>query len=45
VAAAKSLITISSSGSSGLEMTTIGAIKDVVTYVIGVDLAQIGGGH
>jgi hypothetical protein len=30
----KSLITISSWGSSGLEMTTIGAIKGVVTYVI-----------
>jgi hypothetical protein len=29
------LITISSWGSSGLEMTTIGAIKGVVTYVIG----------
>jgi VIT1/CCC1 family predicted Fe2+/Mn2+ transporter/bacterioferritin (cytochrome b1) len=45
VGATKSLITIRSWWSSGLEMTAIGAIEGVVTYVIGVGLGRIGGGH
>jgi VIT1/CCC1 family predicted Fe2+/Mn2+ transporter/rubrerythrin len=42
VGAAKSLITIRSWWSSGLEMTLVGAIEGVVTYVIGVGLGRIG---
>jgi len=45
VGAAKSLITIRSWWSSGLEMTAIGAVEGIVTYVIGMGLGQIGNGH
>ncbi len=44
VGAAKSLITIRSWWSSGLEMTLIGAVEGIVTYVIGIALGGIGGG-
>ena len=44
VGAAKSLITIRSWWSSGLEMTLVGAIEGIVTYFIGVGLGHIGGG-
>jgi len=43
VGAAKSLITIRSRWSSGLEMTFVGAIEGVVTYLIGIALGRIGG--
>ncbi len=43
VGAAKSLITIRSWWSSGLEMTLVGAAEGVVTYAIGVALGHIGG--
>ncbi len=43
VGAAKSLITIRSWWSSGLEMTLVGAVEGVVTYAIGVALGHIGG--
>jgi len=45
VGAAKSLITIRSWWSSGLEMTIVGAVEGVVTYVIGIGLGKIGGGQ
>jgi VIT1/CCC1 family predicted Fe2+/Mn2+ transporter/rubrerythrin len=41
VGAAKSLITIRSWWSSGLEMTLVGAIEGVVTYAIGVGIGKI----
>jgi predicted membrane protein (TIGR00267 family) len=41
VGAAKSLITIRSWWSSGLEMTVIGAIEGVVTYVIGMGIGRL----
>ena len=44
VGAAKSLITIRSLWASGFEMTWIGAIEGVVTYVIGIGLGKLGGG-
>jgi vacuolar iron transporter family protein len=44
VGAAKSLITIRSWWSSGFEMTWIGALEGVVTYIIGIGLGRIGGG-
>jgi vacuolar iron transporter family protein len=44
VGAAKSLITIRPWWSSGLEMTAVGAIEGVVTYVIGIGIGRIGGG-
>jgi VIT1/CCC1 family predicted Fe2+/Mn2+ transporter len=44
VGAAKSLITIRSWWSSGFEMTWIGALEGVVTYVIGMGLGRLGGG-
>jgi VIT1/CCC1 family predicted Fe2+/Mn2+ transporter/rubrerythrin len=44
VGAAKSLITIRSWWASGLEMTWIGAVEGVVTYMIGIGLGKIGGG-
>jgi VIT1/CCC1 family predicted Fe2+/Mn2+ transporter/rubrerythrin len=44
VGAAKSLITIRSWWSSGFEMTWIGALEGVVTYVIGIGLGRLGGG-
>lgn len=40
VGAAKSLITIRSWWSSGLEMTLVGLIEGVVTYVIGVGIGR-----
>jgi VIT1/CCC1 family predicted Fe2+/Mn2+ transporter len=43
VGAAKSLITIRSWWASGLEMTVVGAIEGLVTYIIGVGLGRIGG--
>lgn len=43
VGAAKSLITIRSWWASGFEMTWIGAVEGVVTYVIGIGLGQLGG--
>ncbi len=45
VGAAKSLITIRSWWSSGLEMTAVGALEGIVTYAIGVGLGHIGGGQ
>jgi vacuolar iron transporter family protein len=41
VGAAKSLITIRSWWSSGLEMTLVGAIEGAVTYVLGMALGKI----
>jgi vacuolar iron transporter family protein len=41
VGASKSLITIRSWWSSGLEMTVIGAIEGVVTYVIGMGIGRL----
>jgi vacuolar iron transporter family protein len=41
--AANSLITIRSWWSSGLEMTFVGAIEGVGTYLIGIVLGRIGG--
>jgi len=41
VGAAKSLITIRSWWSSGLEMTVIGAIEGIVTYAIGIGLGHV----
>jgi vacuolar iron transporter family protein len=43
IGAAKSLITIRSWWSSGFEMTFVGAIEGVVTYLIGILLGRIGG--
>jgi VIT1/CCC1 family predicted Fe2+/Mn2+ transporter/rubrerythrin len=43
VGAAKSLITIRSWWSSGLEMTFVGAIERAVTYVIGVGIGHLAG--
>ncbi len=42
VGAAKSLITIRSWWSSGIEMTFVGALEGAVTYVIGMALGHIG---
>ena len=44
VGAAKSLVTVRSWWSSGFEMTWIGALEGVVTYVIGIGLGRLGGG-
>jgi len=41
VGAAKSLITIRSWWSSGLEMTIVGAIEGVVTYALGIALGKL----
>jgi len=43
VGAAKSLVTIRSWWSSGLEMTFVGAIEGAVTYVIGVGIGHVAG--
>ena len=43
VGAAKSLLTIRPWWSSGLEMTLVGALEGVVTYLIGMALGRIGG--
>jgi len=42
VGAAKSLITVRSWWSSGFEMTAVGAIEGVVTYLIGIGLGKLG---
>lgn len=42
VGAAKSLITVRSWWSSGTEMTLVGAVEGIVTYVIGIGLGRIG---
>jgi VIT1/CCC1 family predicted Fe2+/Mn2+ transporter len=42
VGAAKSLITVRSWWSSGFEMTAVGAVEGVVTYLIGVGLGRLG---
>jgi VIT1/CCC1 family predicted Fe2+/Mn2+ transporter len=42
VGAAKSLITVRSWWSSGLEMTLVGAVEGVATYVIGLGLRGLG---
>ena len=42
VGAAKSLITIRSWWASGFEMTWIGALEGIVTYVIGMGLGKLG---
>ncbi len=41
VGAAKSLITIRSWWSSGLEMTLVGLLEGVVTYVIGIEIGRL----
>jgi predicted membrane protein (TIGR00267 family) len=41
VGAAKTIITVRSMWSSGFEMTLVGAIEGIVTYVIGVGLGHI----
>jgi VIT1/CCC1 family predicted Fe2+/Mn2+ transporter/rubrerythrin len=41
VGAAKSLITIRSWWASGLEMTVVGAVEGVITYVVGLGFARI----
>jgi len=43
VGASKSLVTIRSWWSSGLEMTAVGVVEGVVTYVIGIGLGRMGG--
>ena len=42
VGAAKTLITVRTWWSSGLEMTAVGAVVGVVTYLIGLGLGHIG---
>jgi len=42
VGAAKSLITIRSWWASGTEMTLVGAVEGLVTYVIGIGLGKVG---
>ena len=42
VGAAKSLVTVRSWWSSGTEMTLVGAIEGVITYLIGIGLGRIG---
>jgi len=42
VGAAKTMITVRSWWSSGLEMTLVGAIEGVVTYLIGLSLVHVG---
>ncbi len=44
VGASKSLITIRSWWSSGLEMTWVGALEGGVTYAVGIALGHLGGG-
>ena len=41
VGAAKSLITVRSWWASGLEMTLVGAVEGIVTYVIGIGLGRV----
>ncbi len=42
VGAAKSLITVRSWWGSGFEMTAVGALEGIVTYVIGIGLGRLG---
>jgi len=42
VGAAKSLITVRSWWASGTEMTVVGAVEGVVTYLIGIGLGRLG---
>jgi len=42
VGAAKSLITVRSWWASGTEMTLVGAVEGIVTYVIGIGLGKVG---
>ena len=42
VGAAKSLITVRSWWASGLEMTLVGAVEGIATYVIGIGLGHMG---
>src|SRR5205085_8944313 len=42
VGAAKSLVTVRSWWSSGLEMTIVGALEGIVTYLIGIGLGRVG---
>ncbi|MFP5227763.1 MAG: VIT1/CCC1 transporter family protein [Acidobacteriota bacterium] len=42
VGAAKSLITVRSWWASGLEMTLVGALEGIATYVIGIGLGHLG---
>ncbi len=42
VGAAKSLITVRSWWASGLEMTAVGAVEGIVTYIIGIGLGHAG---
>jgi VIT1/CCC1 family predicted Fe2+/Mn2+ transporter/rubrerythrin len=42
VGAAKALITVRSWWSSGMEMTLVGAVEGVVTYLVGIGLGRIG---
>ena len=42
VGAAKSLVTVRSWWSSGFEMTLVGALEGVVTYVVGLGLGRLG---
>jgi vacuolar iron transporter family protein len=42
VGAAKTLITVRSRWSSGLEMTVLGAVEGIVTYAIGLGLGRVG---
>ena len=42
VGAAKSLITVRSWWASGLEMTVVGAVEGIATYLIGIGLGHIG---
>jgi vacuolar iron transporter family protein len=42
IGAAKSLVTVRSWWSSGLEMTMVGAAEGVITYVIGIGLGHLG---
>jgi vacuolar iron transporter family protein len=42
VGAAKSLVTVRSWWSSGFEMTLVGAVEGLVTYVIGLGLGRLG---
>lgn len=41
VGAAKSLVTVRSWWSSGMEMTVVGAVEGVVTYLIGIGLGHV----
>jgi VIT1/CCC1 family predicted Fe2+/Mn2+ transporter/rubrerythrin len=43
VGAAKSLVTIRSWWSSGLEMTVVGAVEGAVTYLIGIAIGRLAG--